>query len=889
MYTRHFFVFLSAIIIIFSVLSAPNISFAETRVVSTDLAYLFSASGATSTIIWDKKGSPYILEETVTVPDHVILVLDEGVEVTASSTLEYEPHIIVQGVFAVRGSLGDPVILRDFGGVVASLGNISIHEGRLSGMKSAISAMGSIVDIRDSEIIDNYIGVESNPRVFLAEAYLSSGIGGIGNVFTDENQEENRITIRNTYFSGNRGYDIYNRTMNMVDARQNWWEQYPGKIVGLVDDSDPNVFDKSEECCSSVLFLPGIQASRLYIDEGVLSDSRNRLWEPNRNDDVRKLYRVASTGVDSKTGIYTKDIIDDAFGYGIYGKFMSMMDRDVEHGTLSEWKAYPYDWRDSVGDIARSDGLMNVFISLASTSRTGKVTIVAHSNGGLLTKAFGRVLEKRGLVNLVDKVVFVAVPQLGTPQAIGALLHGDNQSILGGLILSAGVARHLGLSIAGSYGLIPSNRFFTDEWGVNDAIGNIVSFTTGKIAGFDFSQYGSGISSSGDLKDFLVARHDDRSQPAEDAVAAPAILDQNLLSSADRLHDDIDDWHFASTTEVYSFAGWGVPTLSSLRYVERNTCIIGGCVDHLSIVPEDSILGDGTVLTRSASSYESVVPSSRFAFVNLGKDHEDAVHSNILGSTGVLNALSMIMSTSSSRALASSVYAIPNISERIPEEYTRVKSLRISVHSPVDLHVYDVDGNHTGPAKNPIPDSDFYFIEQEIPGSKYSFFGEDKYVTISGISSDAGSASSPETYVVNVRGIGEGSFTLITEQFAGDILVASSSFENIPVNIGTSATTSVTVGVSEDVGRSIEMSDLEIMSSPSGSEADSRITIRSKSSRQHEIRASTSQPAASDESTSFDMETHIDRIVDLMKRNRLFLKSLSGPDRAVLLDLLEIL
>jgi hypothetical protein len=30
---------------------------------------------------------------------------------------------------------------------------------------------------------------------------------------------------------------------------------------------------------------------------------------------------------------------------------------------------------------------------------------------------------------LVDKVIFVAIPQLGTPQAVGALLHSYDQGI----------------------------------------------------------------------------------------------------------------------------------------------------------------------------------------------------------------------------------------------------------------------------------------------------------------------------------------------------------------------------------------------------------------------------------------------------------------------------
>lgn len=48
-------------------------------------------------------------------------------------------------------------------------------------------------------------------------------------------------------------------------------------------------------------------------------------------------------------------------------------------------------------------------------------------------------LEAEGKSALIDKVIFVAVPQLGTPDAIKALLHGMNVGF--GMVLDAQTAR----------------------------------------------------------------------------------------------------------------------------------------------------------------------------------------------------------------------------------------------------------------------------------------------------------------------------------------------------------------------------------------------------------------------------------------------------------------
>ena len=286
---------------------------------------------------------------------------------------------------------------------------------------------------------------------------------------------------------------------------------------------------------SNVLFIPGAMGSRLYEKNGI---SEDKLWVANLAEDIRELY-LNDQGQSLTSNVYTKDVVDETFGFSTYGLFVSSMDKLVSDNLINEWKAFPYDWRfglaeivaprpslptvdlssnqilisrggtvnlswsstsadtctasgawsgekgisgnevsvrlfsqsifvltcrnsegsatDSVtvnirppifGEAAKvftfsESGSSSSYFSagarlqdriayldeevmrLASSSKTGKVTIIAHSYGGLVAKELMMLLEARGLDHLVDRIILVAVPQLGTPQALLTLLHGN--------------------------------------------------------------------------------------------------------------------------------------------------------------------------------------------------------------------------------------------------------------------------------------------------------------------------------------------------------------------------------------------------------------------------------------------------------------------------------
>src|ERR1035437_3855425 len=485
--------------------AVPKPSFAETHVSDDSFTGL-------SSVTWSAVGSPYILDTDAYFSPGVSLTIDAGVSVFAATDTPTPKSIYVNGSLIINGTKDKPVsvsgigsfyisrsnslinnlVLKSSGGLNLNHSTSTIISGDISGSATgnAISARASTVNVRLSKVRDSAYGIYSYyapSGPFLAR---SENMGGIGNA-TGDDPTQNHISIASSSIVGNTSYSIYNQTSNTIDAPNNWWGSADGPGASTYGPVDvvPWLTEDLEGvvCCSNVLFIPGFEGSRLYKDEkglfgGIFGTSTNTLWEPNRNDDVRKLFMTPS-GQSANSGVYTKDIIDSVFGFGIYKNFISMMNGVVADGFINKWVASPYDWRYSVDDIAStsgglaSSGLVSQIQSLASTSKTGKVTIVAHRNGGLVTNMLMKKLTDDGHAGLIDKIIFVAVPELGTPQAVAGLLHGDKQSIFGGFILNKSVARQLGENSPGAYGLLPSPDYFS---GVS---GSIISFATSTLSG----------------------------------------------------------------------------------------------------------------------------------------------------------------------------------------------------------------------------------------------------------------------------------------------------------------------------------------------------------------------------------------------------------------------
>ncbi|TSC64317.1 MAG: Acetyltransferases and hydrolases with the alpha/beta hydrolase fold protein, partial [Parcubacteria group bacterium Gr01-1014_91] len=538
-------------------------------------------------------------------------------------------------------------------------------------------------------------------------------------------------------------------------------------------------------CASNVLFLPGIEGSRLYRPD--YNGGTDQLWEPNIDGDVQDLYMNAD-GSSTRFDVYAKerDVIDELpNGWNIYKSFIAEMNELESAGIINDWEPIAYDWRLSLDDILNygNDVQGRIYYSgdlratstpyviqelkhLAGTSKTGKVTIVAHSNGGLLVKRLTELLGPAESARLIDKMIFVAVPQVGTPMAISAGLHGYKQDHVFGLVTSKSTARTFAQNSPMEYHLLPSAQYFTY---VDDPVVTFDAPLTDWI-----SRYGSVIHSQSSLHQFLIDTFG-RVDPQTGDINQPIQFNNLLLTNAETLHASLDNWTPPAGISLIQIAGWGVPkTVSGITYKKKDA----------GVQPEANFTvdGDGTVVVPSALWTSTSAGATNY-WMNLRAYNSDHPflssfgptvfnHSRILETDAVLNFI-YDQINDVTKSLSDYVY----LSTNAPANSD--KRLRYALHSPLTLNLYDNEGRHTGVSTSTGQ------VEEQIPGTYYTEFGDVKYLF-----SDA---STPAHVFMN--GYADGTFTFNVDQYIGDALTASTTFKDIP----TSPSTIVALNVESDI------------------------------------------------------------------------------------------
>lgn len=528
---------------------------------------------------------------------------------------------------------------------------------------------------------------------------------------------------------------------------------------------DPSSSVTCPSSVSNVLFLPGLEASRLYTNDG---SGENQLWEPNRNADVEKLFLDKDGESTYEYDIYTRDVIDEAnitpiLQKNIYKSFIAKMN-DLKNNdqVINDWGFFAYDWRMPLDKILEDNSLENKLEELAAGSKSRKVTIIAHSNGGLLTKALLQKIGSEETKNLVDKIIFVAVPQVGTPDAMAAMLHGEGQNIFP--VLSSETARNLGGNMASAYNLLPSEGYFSTVQVP------VIVFDEERCSADWKNRYDVEINSKDALDSFLI---DDfrRSLMMGTTLNVPLELNSSLLEKANNQHEALDSWNAPAGVKVVQIAGWGIPdTISTIKYESVNGKLCNSvCQYGLDVLdPENfdsTIDGDGTVVTPSAlwmsggaeRYWTNIKLYNRDNFFEtaggiLGIDHKDILEIPELNNFIADNIIDNTKSLSEYKYLSTEVP--PSNDE---------KRLQYTLHSPLTLNLYDDDEHHTGPTEDG-------YIEEKIPGTYYKEIGETKNI----FTSDEFPGR------IEMKGYDEGKFTFSVKEYQGDEEGDVITFKDIP-------------------------------------------------------------------------------------------------------------
>ncbi|MEO6536926.1 MAG: hypothetical protein ABIT47_04495, partial [Candidatus Paceibacterota bacterium] len=490
------------------------------------------------------------------------------------------------------------------------------------------------------------------------------------------------------------------------------------------------------------------------------------------------------------------DILTQAYGHKFYASFTQKLD-DIQasgiFGISWKWKAIAYDWRLSLSDIVNNGVERNGRIyyeessstpyieqelrSLAATSKTGKVTIVAHSSGGLVAKALMQKLGDEESDSLVDKVIFVGTPQSGVPEAIGALLYGDKQAIpsikyIPGLILSTVNARTLGLNSPMAYSLLPTDNYFND---VTDLLHPILSFTASTLWAKERAAYGKSITSPDNLRSFALAREGGRTQPAPTNLGIPNILNTTLYDQTVLEHINVDSWVPPTHTKVYQIAGWGADTVSGIDLYERPKTrlgiLTGGFLSQhrLSFVED----GDGSVPVPSALMMFSSDHIKRYweNLIETKKGNHTYTHTDLFEIPQLQTFVQNLIA--GSEDMPKTIYA------QQPTTTDPTKKLIFTLHSVEAFDLSDALGNHTGSSNSSS--------EESIPGSSIGELGDTQYAIV----------SSGQPYTLAIQGTSSDPFTLDIEEMIGNKIIASTTIADVPATDQTHAILTITNGISD--------------------------------------------------------------------------------------------
>jgi pimeloyl-ACP methyl ester carboxylesterase len=458
--------------------------------------------------------------------------------------------------------------------------------------------------------------------------------------------------------------------------------------------------------------------------------------------------------------IYTEDVVEEvtgrAFGANIYKGFLGLLedlktdvDPDTGTTTITDYLPFAYDWRYSVFDIATQPVqyenevklLKDEVISLADNSHTEKVTIVAHSNGGLVAKALLHEYGDNELKGLVDKVVMIGTPQLGTPKGVSALLHGQVMEGFGDFLTSDALLRETILNMPGTYTLLPSVRYLEEV-----ADEPLVRVTEG----FDLSVY-DGVSSRSDL-DALLLDSQNVVGP-NPAIEKPLQLNGTMLQNALAEQTILDAWQPPAGVEVYEVAGTGIPTPAAIHYEEVPviTCpnaaavfLATQCEVTIGLKPklQTTIKGDKTVVLGSARGQ---LRDKQTLTVNLDSAGDgfriDRDHSNLTETPAIQSYVKSVLRF----PYVTDTLLIPEFSE-LRSSYTIYAG-----HSPVTLRIITPDGQITG-----LVDGE---IREDVFGSQFLTLAGSTYLIIRDDVTD---------YTLEVVGTGNGAYTLETSKLSPD-------------------------------------------------------------------------------------------------------------------------
>jgi hypothetical protein len=431
-------------------------------------------------------------------------------------------------------------------------------------------------------------------------------------------------------------------------------------------ESDPLI----EKIKNPVIIIPGITGTYLnknYDDKGEIWPNIIKMLIPGDDNYLNDLVLNIDGTEKGEFQIVPGDIIRGIINVHVFDGLISELEEKGEYVEGRDLFVFPYDWRKSTSENANL--LKEKINQIILDSGFGKVDIIAHSMGGLIAKKY---IADNG-ENKIDQLIFLGTPQLGAPKAFKVLMFGDNMGykfLVDKLnILNPSKVKYISQNMPSVYELLPSSKYI-------DLNGSYLSDVINKSDFIDLDYT--------DTKYFLI---DEGRNPL-------------MFPFAEGLHDSIDFINL-SNIKSYNFVGCGIPTIGKIK-VKKEKSWIGKLLGEKEDYDIGYTDGDETVpLVSSIRTIESEIYYAK------GISHgflpsADGVKENILA---ILEDRGLIFGDVL----------------RDDDLYCGIDGDVVSTHSPVELHIYDKHGNHTGPDENGD-------IEYGIIGVQYDVIDDENYV-----------------------------------------------------------------------------------------------------------------------------------------------------------------
>jgi hypothetical protein len=374
---------------------------------------------------------------------------------------------------------------------------------------------------------------------------------------------------------------------------------------------------------------------------------------------------------------------------------------------------FPYDWRDDI-EKNSENFLKTKVAELASSSPTGTIDIVAHSQGGLLIKRL--LFDHPDYQAKVGKLIFVGTPNLGAPKAAKALLFGDSFGVEKWRIgLDPLEMKKIGQNMPAVYQLLPSQAYF------------------------DHNPYLSEID-NGIRKNYTT--YEQSTAALKKSIYQ---LNSGLIDSANTFHtQNFDNMDFSNSgIDSYNIMGCESPTIGHILANDTGSDL------DLDYVP-----GDGTVPLFSASNING---AHNFYVLS-----QDTMHGTMLTHDGIRQKIVNILNNK--QALVTDITSNPALCV--------FEGNKVSVHSPVNMDIYDELGQHVGLNANRT-------LDEQIGGVQYDILGHEKFAFL----------PVGHTYTIKLTATDKGTFDFYSEKVEGETTLSTAYYNAIPITTTSTAET----------------------------------------------------------------------------------------------------